>query len=83
MNPNMRVLTLTAYGEKPEEDLRVTLSAMCIKATLAKDEIVQNRSVKRTTILFIDDSEPIVLCLNEIDLMQLESIVGCYSFGLD
>lgn len=82
MNPNvnMRVLTLHSYGDNPTEDFRVTLAAMNIKMVAAQDGIVQDRPVKVTTILFIDDPETVTLNLNEFDLLQLESVVGSYDF---
>ncbi len=75
----MRVLTLSHFGEKPEDDLQVTLSAMNIKMTAAKDAQVQGRPVKNVTILFMD-SDPIELNLSAFDLLQLETIVGSYGF---
>ena len=79
MEPNLKVLTLHAFGETPEGDCRVTLSAMSIKMVLAKDGMIQNRPVKEVTILFLD-SEPVCLYLSELDLLQLESVVGVYGF---
>jgi hypothetical protein len=78
MQPQMRTMTLLSYGEKPEDNLRVTLSVMGIKATLSKDVTVQGRAAKEMTVLFFDDSAPIILMLNELDSLQLESVVGCY-----
>lgn len=82
MNPNMRVLTVTSLGETPEQDARVTLSAMNIKMTAALDGTIQGRPVKMTTILFMD-SEAIELALTEFDLLQVESVVGAYGFFED
>jgi len=79
MQPDLRVLTVTSYGETPEEDLRVTLNGQVIKMVAAKDVVAQGRSAKETTILFMD-SEPVTLILNLVDLMQLESVIGAYSF---
>jgi len=79
MLPNLRVLTLSHYGETPADDLQVTLSALCIKAVVAKDTEVQGRPVKQVTVLFMD-SEPLELNLNEIDTLQLQSVVGSYGF---
>jgi hypothetical protein len=80
MLPNMRVLTLHSYGETSEEDFRVTLSVMNIKMVAAQDGMVQNRPVKVTTILFMDDPEHVTLNLSEFDLLQIEGIVGAYGF---
>lgn len=79
MNPNLRVLTLQHFGETPEEDLQVTLSAMSIKMVCARDTMVQDREVKETTVLFLD-SEEVCLNLNAIDLLQLQAVVGSYGF---
>lgn len=80
MIPNMRVLTLHSFGETPEEDFRVTLSAMSIKMVAAQDGMVQNRPIKVTTILFMDDPETVTLNLSDFDLTQLESVVGAYGY---
>jgi hypothetical protein len=79
MIPNMRVLTLQHFGETASDNLQVTLAPMSIKMVAARDAEVQGRSVKETTILFLD-SEPIELNLSPIDLMQVESVVGSYGF---
>lgn len=79
MNPNMRVLTLQHFGETEADNLQVTLSALLIKAVMAKDIEVQGRPVKQSIVLFMD-SDPIELNLSPIDLMQLESVVGAYGF---
>jgi hypothetical protein len=80
MIPNMRVLTLNSFGETPEEDFRVTLSAMNIKMVAAQDGMIQNRPVKVTTVLFIGDSECVTLNLSDFDLNQLENCVGAYGY---
>jgi len=80
MIPNMRVLTVTSFGETPEENYRVTLSAMNIKMVAAQDGIVQGRPVKVTTVLFMDDPESVTLNLSEFDLLQVEGVVGSYGF---
>jgi hypothetical protein len=80
MMPDMRVLTLNSFGETAADDLRVTLSAMNIKAVIAQDGNVQNRPVKITTVMFMGDPEAVTLKLSEFDLLQLESVVGAYGF---
>lgn len=80
MIPNLRVLTVTSLGETEAENARVTLSAMNIKMTAAMDGQIQGRPAKITTILFLD-SEAIEIAISEFDLLQLESVVGAYSFG--
>ncbi len=79
MIPDMRVLTLRHIGETADEDLEITLCAMAIKMVAARDIKVQGREAKETTVLFLD-SEPCVLNLNHIDLLQLQSVVGAYGF---
>lgn len=79
MTPELRVLTLQHYGETPEEDQRVTLSAISIKMVAAQLGTMQGRPVNLTSILFLD-SDPVNLVLNDIDLRQLESVVGTYGF---
>jgi hypothetical protein len=83
MHPNMRVLTLHSYGDTPEEDFRVTLAVMNIKMVAAQDGMVQDRPVKVTTILFMDDPEHVTLNLSEFDLLQIESVIGAYGFMED
>jgi hypothetical protein len=82
MNPNvnLRVLTVTNLGETEALNARITLSAMSIKMTAAMDGVIQDRPVKLTTILFLDDSDPVSLALSEFDLLQIESVVGSYGF---
>ena len=82
MNPiDMRVLTITSFGETPELNARVTLAAMNIKMVSAVDGEMQGRSVKMTTILFLDDPHgKVELALSEFDLLQIESVVGSYGF---
>ena len=80
MIPNMRVLTLHAFGETPEDDFRVTLSAISVKMIIAQDGVLQDRPIKQVTVLFMDDSEPVQLSLSEFDLLQLESVVGGYGY---
>ena len=80
MHPNIRVLTVTDLGETEAENARVTLSAMNIKMTAARDGTIQGRPIKETTILFMDDSQPISLALTEFDLLQIENCVGAYGF---
>ena len=79
MEPNLSILTITSLGPTPEENLRITLSAMMIKMTAARDGIVQNRPVKITTVFFVD-SDPVELVLTDLDLAQVESVVGAYGF---
>lgn len=80
MIPNLRVLTLTSIGKTEKENARVTLSGMNIKMTAAIDGEMQGRPVKMTTILFLD-GDGVEIALSEFDLMQLEGVVGAYSFG--
>ena len=76
---DLSILTVKSYGVSPEEDLEITLSATSINAILAQDSIVQNRPVKKTTVLF-SVGEPIMLHLNLMDLMQIQKAVGTYGF---
>lgn len=79
MIPNMRVLTLQHFGEKPEEDLEVTLLALSIKMVMARNIRIQEREIKEVTVLFMD-SEDVTLNLSPMDLLQLQSVVGAYGF---
>lgn len=80
MDPmDMRVLTLRHIGEKPEDDLEITLCAMTIKMLTAKDVMVQGREAKETSIHFLD-SDSVTVNLNHIDYLQLTNVVGAYGF---
>ena len=80
MNPSMRILTLNSYGETEELDSRVTIAPMNIKALFVGAATMQGRAVKETIVLFLDDSEPLTLYLNELDVIELERVVGTYGF---
>lgn len=82
MNPNMRILTVHSLGDTPDENYRVTLSAMSIKMVASQDGMVQDRPVKKTRILF-EMGDPVELNLSDFDLMQIESVVGAYGFMED
>lgn len=77
---DMRVLTVTSFGNTPEEDMRVTLSPMTIKMVVARDGTIQDRVVKIVVIMFLD-SDPVELKLSDYDLLQLEQVVGSYGFA--
>lgn len=78
MIPNLRILTLTSYGDTEEENFTVTLSAMGIKAVFSKPTVIQDRPANDVVVLFYDDSEEVCLQLNDLDLNQLQSVVGTY-----
>lgn len=80
MITDMRVLTLKHFGNDQSEDLEITLCPMTIKMIAAKDVHIQGRDVKATTILFMDDAEPVTLNLSGLDLISLQNVVGAYSF---
>ena len=52
-HPDMRVLTLTSYGETEADDLRCTIAPMAVKFCAAKNGTIQGREIKITTILVI------------------------------
>jgi hypothetical protein len=78
MMPDLRVLTLTHFGETSKEDAKITLAACHIKMTSAQESTVQDRPINITTIYFLDDPETVTLNLSALDLLQLESVVGGY-----
>jgi len=81
MNINLRVLKVQHYGETPADDLWITLAGPIIKMLTVRDGMVQNRPIKETTIFFHNDPEPVELNLNEIDLAQVEHVVGAYGMA--
>ena len=78
---DMNVLTITSYGDQPEDDCTITMSPMAIKMLKAKSlsEVRQGRSVRRLTIFFLD-GEFEEIYVNEVDLSTIEGIVGGYGF---
>jgi hypothetical protein len=81
MHPaDLRVLAVQHYAEDPSEDLRVVLCPMVIRMVTSKGHTVQDRPVQETTIFFMDDSEPVTLNLNSLDLMSIENVIGAYGF---
>ena len=81
MSIGLRVLKVFHFGEVEKENLEVTFSPSLIRMITTSDTVVQDRPVKETTVFFVDDSEPVVLNLNTIDVMELEKVIGAYSFG--
>lgn len=79
MNPDMRILTVTSYGETEEDNSQVTLAPMSIKMCASKNGKIQGRDIKKTLILFVDSDE-IELNLNDLDLMQIQSVIGSYGY---
>jgi hypothetical protein len=80
MHPNMRVLTLSHYGETPADDLQVTLNPGSIKMVVAQNGFIQNREIKITTIFFVDKLEPVEFNLSGIELLDLQQVIGAYGF---
>lgn len=79
MMENMRVLTVTNFGETEDANERVTLSPMEIQMTSAKEEIRQNRPVQRMLVMFKDGAVAEVY-VSEFDLLQVEQAIGMYGF---
>jgi len=79
MNPNTRILILQHYGETPEQNMEITLCPVLVKLMAATPAIVQDRPVKKTMIFFSGEEDPVEFNLNEIDYIQIQSIVGAYT----
>jgi hypothetical protein len=79
MNVGIQVLKVMHYGPTEEDNRMVTISpvnVLMLAAPLVYERI-QDREVKRVTVLMIDGGETEV-CINDMDLDQLEQAVGAY-----
>lgn len=79
MTSDMRVLTVTNFGETDDLDERVTLCPMEMQMTSARGEIRQDRPVMRTAVMF-KDGNVVEIFLSEFDLLQVEQAIGMYGF---
>lgn len=79
MMENMRVLTVTNFGEIEADNERVTLCPMEMQMTSAKQEIRQDRPIMRTVVMF-KDGNAVEVYLSEFDLLQVEQAIGMYGF---
>ena len=79
---NMQKLTVHCYAEKPEDERRITLSPQLITvvAAMIDDIHVNGRSLRQTSVLFVDGGS-VDLLLNHQDLQTLETAIGSYGFG--
>lgn len=79
---DLQKLTVYHYHEDKEEERRITLSPEKITVVAAKvtDDIIDGRSVRSVTVLFVDGSN-VGLNINHADLELLESAVGAYCFS--
>jgi len=78
----MEILTLHHYGEKTEDDRRITFSPGMITAVSAADEdvVVNGRTVRNASVLFADGGT-LDVCVNHGDLQLLERAVGSFCMG--
>lgn len=78
----MYKLTVHNYAEKPEDERRITLSPQLITvvAAMIDDVQVNGRSLRQTSVLFVDGGS-VDLLLNHADLETLETAIGSYGFG--
>lgn len=74
---DVRVLTVTCFGDAPEENDRVTFNPMVIKFIRAKDDIKQGRPVKKVTV-YMDECIMEEFFMSEYDLLTLEAAIGGY-----
>ena len=72
-------LTVLHYGETTQEDRRITLSPMNIVLVAAEvdDVVVNGRSVRKVTVLFLDQSSVDVV-VNHADLELMEAAIGSF-----
>lgn len=75
-------LTVHHYGETTEEDRRITISPANISLVAAEidDVVINGRSVRNVTILFLD-GESAEISINHADLEMLEGATGSYCLG--
>lgn len=75
----VKVLTVTAYAEKEEDNKRVTIQPMNVAMLAAdiEDSTIQNRSLRKVAVLLLD-GETIELFVNHQDLETMEQAVGSY-----
>lgn len=75
----IKVLKVISYGETEDKNSRVTINPMKVDLVFAALEPVQlqNRSVIPTAIL-LENGTQINLHLGDLDLHELERVVGAY-----
>jgi hypothetical protein len=78
----MEVLRVHHYGEKTEDDRRITLSPGMITTVAAgvEDEKINNRSLRRVSVLFADGGT-LEMAVNHADLDLLERAIGSFCMG--
>jgi hypothetical protein len=78
----MEILRVHHYGEKTEDDRRITLSPGMITSVAAavEDESINGRSLRRVAVLFADGGS-LELSVNHADLSLLERAIGSFCMG--
>ncbi len=76
---DLQKLTITHYEEDSKDDRRVTLSPGNVGMIAAEidDCTVNNRSVRKVSILFLDGNS-VELTVNHADLELLETAIGSF-----
>lgn len=73
------ILRFDHYGEKADENKRMTLSPsnICGLAAGIEDVIIQGRSLRRVAVLLVDGGQ-LEVTVNHSDLELLERAVGSF-----
>lgn len=77
---DMRVLTLTSYGDTEEEVVRVTIAPHHVAFVVANtvDVIKLSQRLKKTTVVLMDGGS-MEIFITDLDLTALERAVGTYA----
>ena len=83
-NMEFQKLTVHNYGATAEEDRRITLAPANINlaAATTEDSIVNGRSVRVVTILFVDGGS-VDITVNHADLSLLEEAIGTFCLSVN
>lgn len=77
----LQKLTVHNYSENKDEERRITLSPdkITVVAAGVEDVLLNGRSLRTATILFLDGGS-IDLLINHADLEMIEGAIGSYCF---
>lgn len=77
-----QILRVHHYGEKPEEDRRITISPSMVTTVAAsvEDVVLNGRSLRNVSVLY-DSGGSIDITINHADLELLESAIGSFCLG--
>lgn len=76
---DVRVLTVTSYGDNEEEIVRVTIAPHNVQMIIANslDTVRLGLRLKRVNVLFMDGGSA-ELFVTDMDLTTLEKAIGTY-----